>query len=166
MRPDVRYPYCFDTLPSSNAPVVVTRIDFYLLKDVDLTAMHRFACRLAARALGAGNRIHIHADDEKAAVDLDELLWCYPERRFIPHTMAAADFPENTPISIGWEEPNGRDDVLINLASDIPGFFGRFERVAEIVVGDRKALGRDRYKFYRDRGYPLFHHDIDEWESS
>jgi DNA polymerase III subunit chi len=48
----------------------------------------------------------------------------------------------------------------------VPTFFGRFERVAEIIVQDRRDVGRDRYRFYRDRGYPLFHHELDEWEAA
>jgi len=54
----------------------------------------------------------------------------------------------------------------VNLADEIPGFFGRFDRVAEIVVGENRDAGRERYKFYRDRGFPLFHHELDDWESS
>ena len=41
----------------------------------------------------------------------------------------------------------------------------RFDRVAEVVVQDIRDEGRDRYKFYRDRGFPLHHHELDEWET-
>ena len=43
-------------------------------------------------------------------------------------------------------------------------FPGRFERVAEIVVGSSRDAGRARYQFYRDRGFPLYHHELDDWE--
>jgi len=35
--------------------------------------------------------------------------------------------------------------------------FARFERLVEIVGTDEdnKALARQRYKFYKERGYPL-----------
>ncbi|MCZ6854116.1 MAG: DNA polymerase III subunit chi, partial [Gammaproteobacteria bacterium] len=62
--------------------------------------------------------------------------------------------------------PEGHDDVLINLSDHVPTFFGRFERVAEIVVGETTNRGRERYQFYRDRGYPLFDHHLDDWEAS
>jgi DNA polymerase-3 subunit chi len=68
-------------------------------------------------------------------------------------------------VTLGWTEPDGLDGVLINLSDEIPRFFGRFDRVAEVIPRSRRDAGRDRYKFYRDRGYPLFHHELDDWEA-
>ena len=51
-------------------------------------------------------------------------------------------------------------DVLINLSSEVPLFFSRFERVTEIIGLLDKASGRERFRFYRDRGYPLKSHTI------
>jgi DNA polymerase-3 subunit chi len=141
----------------------VTRVDFYILQDVELDAMHRFACRLASKAMFNGNEVYIHAADDAAAKSLDDLLWLYPEQRFVPHGLTADK--TSAPIHIGWEEPRQIDDVLINLSGEVPGFFGRFDRVAEIVVRATRDAGRDRYKFYRDRGFPLFHHELDDWEA-
>ena len=65
---------------------------------------------------------------------------------------------------LGWgEDPGSENDVLINLASEVPMFFSRFDRVSEIVDADPQVreLGRQRYRFYRDRGYPLESHQID-----
>jgi DNA polymerase-3 subunit chi len=143
----------------------MTRVDFYILQDVDQNAAHRFACRLAVKAVMAGHAVHVHTDDRDTAVELDELLWHYPEHRFIPHECEDARTGA-APLVLGWNPPTAPDGLLINLASEIPNFFGRFERVAEIVVGVSRDLGRERYKFYRDRGYPLLHHDLDDWETS
>jgi DNA polymerase-3 subunit chi len=46
---------------------------------------------------------------------------------------------------------------LINLDDEWPPFFSRFERLVEIVgtEEDNKVKARARYKFYKDRGYPL-----------
>jgi DNA polymerase III subunit chi len=145
----------------------VTRVDFYILQDVDASAACRFACRLALRALAGGNRVHIHTDPE-AVAEMDELLWHFPEHRFVPHDTApngVAPSPA-APVLIGAETPAEADGVLINLASAIPTFFGRFERVAEIIVGATRQTGRERYKYYRDRGYPLFDHHLDDWEAA
>src|SRR5262249_22191094 len=143
----------------------MTRVDFYILPDVDVEARLRFACRLAHRAVAAGQRVHVHVDDHAASNDLDSLMWEYPEQRFLPHGVAGEPAAANAPVVIHHREPNaGRDELLINLAAAIPSFFGRFERVAEIVVQKARDVGRDRYKYYRDRGYPLHHHDIDQWE--
>lgn len=145
----------------------MTRVDFYVLQDVDLNAACRFACRLVAKAVAAGTPVHVHVSDADAAADLDDLLWNYPEHRFLPHTRQdRLDAAGRDPVVIGWEPPAHPDGVLVNLADHIPTFFGRFDRVAEIVVDANRADGRDRYKFYRDRGFPLFHHDLDDWEAA
>ena len=149
----------------------MTRVDFYLLPDVDIDAKYRFACRLALRAIHAGRRVHVRTASAEAAGMLDELMWSYPEDRFVPHAVAdgpdadAAD-ADAAPIRIGHAEPApGPDQVLVNLADDVPAFFGRFERVAEVITEPERASGRARYRHYRERGYPLFHHDLDDWEA-
>ena len=53
-------------------------------------------------------------------------------------------------------------EVLINLADEVPDFFSRYARVAEIVDADaiRREKGRERFRFYRDRGYQLQTHQL------
>jgi DNA polymerase-3 subunit chi len=144
----------------------VTRVDFYILQDVDAAAARRFACRLAVKAMSGGTPVHLHVDDDAAAADLDDLLWNYPEHRFVPHATQADPAARSAPVVVGWETPPEPEGVLVNLSSGIPTFFGRFDRVAEIVVDANRASGRDRYKFYRDRGFPLFDHHLDDWEAA
>ena len=59
-------------------------------------------------------------------------------------------------------EPDASSQVLINLAAEVPLFFSRFERVAELVDEDDgvRRSGRSRYTFYKERGYPLRTHEI------
>jgi len=54
------------------------------------------------------------------------------------------------------------DGVLINLRAEQPPYFSRFERLIEIVSLDDedRRLARERYRFYRERGYPLDSHDL------
>ena len=149
----------------------MTRVDFYVLPDVDVDAKYRFACRLALRAIHGGQRVHVRTASAEAAGMLDELMWAYPEDRFVPHAIAgeqdgATPDAADAPIRIGHAEPApGPDQVLVNLADDVPAFFARFERVAEVITEPERAAGRARYRHYRERGYPLFHHDLDDWEA-
>lgn len=142
----------------------MTRVDFYILQDVDASAMHRFACRLICKAAVSGNQVYVHARDKRDAQDMDDLLWAYPDQRFIPHGQQQDDAARSAAVVVGWDDPQDHDGLLVNLSDEIPNFFGRFDRVAEIVVQGMRDRGRKRYKFYRDRGYPLFHHDLDDWE--
>jgi DNA polymerase-3 subunit chi len=54
------------------------------------------------------------------------------------------------------------DDVLVNLDRDQPAAFARFHRLVEIVGrdDDDKQAARDRYRFYRDRGYEIHTHKL------
>lgn len=147
----------------------MTRVDFYILQDVDEAAARRFACRLAVKALSGGSTVHMHVADDDDATELDELLWHYPEHRFVPHERQGGAHDSGTrqaPVVVGWETPSQPDGLLLNLGGEIPSFFARFERVAEIIVGANREAGRERYKFYRDRGFPLFDHHLDDWETA
>jgi len=141
----------------------MTRITFYLLAAVEDRARQRFACRLARKAHGMGQRVHIHTPDAEVTQELDRLLWTFEDSAFLPHGTEVDD--PDSPITLhDAASPADRCDVLINLAPEIPEYFGRFERVADVVGGDEasKALGRERYRFFKERGYPLEHHVISD----
>ncbi len=158
----------------------MTRIDFYLLDDTSLNAGARFACRLAQKAADGGHQVYVHTNNSDHAQQMDTLMWDYPEHRFLPHSLlvqsgsSAAEVSaplssvEASTVLIGHGDTarSVGDQVLINLADQIPEFFGRFERVAEIIVGERRDEGREHYKFYRDCGYPLYHHEMNNWEEA
>jgi len=145
----------------------MTRVDFYVLKAG--TPQHRavFACRLAEKAHGQGFGIYIHTGSAAETSRIDELLWTFRDGSFLPHlTVEEAERtdPEmRTPVLLGHgQSPGAQDGLLINLAGEVPTFFSRFQRVAEIVSGDDadRQGARDRFRFYRDRGYELKTHNI------
>jgi len=145
----------------------MTRINFYVLKTGSGPQRPVFACRLAEKAFGQGLRIYIHTDSATETARLDELLWTFRDGSFLPHLPAddleRSDPDHTTPILIGHgETPGAHDGLLINLSASVPGFFSRFERVAEIVSGDEtdREQARERFRFYRDRGYELETHTL------
>lgn len=144
----------------------MTRIDFYILPDMARDASLRFACRLGLKGFQAGQPVHIHTADVTTATALDELMWDYPKHRFLPHQVVCptSSDTDGAPVHIGCDEPFFKEGLLINLTDEVPAFFGRFDRVAEVVVGEGRAAGRARYKHYRDRGYKLHHHELNDWE--
>ena len=56
----------------------------------------------------------------------------------------------------GQQAPQSAE-LLVNLQRDVPPFFSQFEQVVETTGPDEatRALARNRYRFYKDRGYPL-----------
>lgn len=138
----------------------MTQVDFYILAAGDCA---RFACRLTEKAFRAGYRVHINSATSEQAEQLDNLLWSFRPGSFIPHRRCGLGDDE-VPVLIGCgSEPETETDLLINLAGETPPFFSRFQRLAEIVDPDPQCreLGRQRYRFYQERGYPLAHHRID-----
>ncbi len=141
----------------------MTRVDFYVLEQHHHDARQRFACRLAEKAWQQGNKVYIHTASAEQSQRLDELLWTFRVDSFVPHSLDGASAADHAPIHIGHSgEPQHHDQVLINLAPEVPLFFSRFERVADLVdqQEETRVQGRERFRFYRDRGYPLASHTI------
>lgn len=141
----------------------MTEVFFYILEDASAEAPAHFACRLAEKAHGAGHRLFIHVADDARAEAMDRMLWQFRQGSFVPHattsTLAADD--DLTPVVIGsGEPPAGFNDLLINVESEIDGFFSRFTRHNEIVGPGNLAAARRRYKYFKDRGYKLTTHKI------
>ena len=141
----------------------MTKVDFYLLGG-SATRREVVACRLAEKAWRLGNRVYLLAPDKPAALELDELLWTFSQGSFVPHAVCAdAGDAETHPVLIGHAEPpTALHDVLISLAAEVPAWFSRFTRIAEVVgaAEEDKARARERFRFYRERGYPLETHNL------
>ena len=138
----------------------MTEIKFYVGRNDTLQSRLLLACQLTQKALDHNYHIYIHTDTEETMEQLDELLWTWKDESFIAHG-AAPD--EAVSVEIGYNyEPIERCDYLINLSNERPVFFGRFNRMAEILDQDQELLkkGRDRYRFYQDRGYKLDYHKL------
>lgn len=136
----------------------MTKINFYVLPEGDDALA--FACRVTEKAFRLGQAVYLHCPDDARAQSLDDMLWTFRQGSFIPHTRAMDD--RDTPVLIGGAEPPAHcEGLLINLAEDVPLFFSRFERVAELVTGETRQSARSRYKFYQDRGYELETHKLD-----
>ena len=139
----------------------MTLVGFYVVQTSDSGQRLRVAARLADKAFQRGHRIFIHATDEAQATELNELLWSFRPASFLPHGLHGQEHSET--IAIGWgQEPNNHNDLLINLQLEIPSFFSRFARVAEVVTQEPDSLAalRKSWTFYKERGYQLEKHDL------
>jgi DNA polymerase-3 subunit chi len=108
-------------------------------------------------------KVYIHTASASDTQQLDDLLWTFRDGSFLPHAIHSAAADEAPPILLGHDhEPATHTGVLINLGSDIPRFFARFERVVEVVDQRTELLtqSRERYVYYRDRGYEPKSHKL------
>ena len=141
----------------------MTRVDFYVLERTPAGERDVATCKLAHKAYRLGHRIYILTPDADQADKLDQLLWTFSPGTFVPHGLNSNETADPLPVVIGPEEPPTEfDDVLISLVSQVPECFSRFRRVAEIVDNDaeQKQHARARFRFYRERGYPLQTHNM------
>lgn len=137
----------------------MTKVDFY----TGSTDKLRTACQLSHKAMQNGLRVLLHTPDEATTDALDKLLWHYPATAFIPHCRSHETAANDMPVVLGHQEETfPHSELLISLHTTCLPFFSRFERVLEIVSQDEEdaRLGRERYKFYKDRGYEMRHFDL------
>lgn len=145
----------------------MTRIDFYLLKDSSAGASAEkkmdVACRLIEKAFRQGHRVYVYTPDATATRKLDDLLWIFHPGSFVPHAPYEGNDTADTPVWVGHHAPPASaHDVLVSLSAKVPEFFSRFQRLIELVSTDieDKAHSRERFRFYRDRGYDLHTHNL------
>lgn len=136
----------------------MTRIDFHS----NVPDKLGYVCRLIRKAYGAGRKVVVHA--EPAVLSrLDAQLWTFSALDFLPHCGVQSPHAAVTPIILAGElDAVPHHELLINLHPGVPGRFASFERMIEVVGADDddRAAARQRYREYRERGYPLQHHDI------
>ena len=137
----------------------MTSIDFYFNAQDRL----QVACRLAGKALAQKKRMLIYAPEPEVASRIDKMLWTWPAVGFVPHCALHDPLAAETPVLIGADaETPAECQLLLNLGSECPPHFERFERLLEVVASDEteRQAGRSRYRFYLDRGYKISNHDL------
>ena len=137
----------------------MTKVDFYTGSSDKL----RTACQLSHKAMQNGLRVLLHTPDETITETLDKLLWHYPATAFIPHCRSDEVAANEMPVVLGHQQKTfPHSELLISLHTTCLPFFSRFERVIEIVGENEEdaRTGRERYKFYKDRGYEMRHFDL------
>ncbi len=142
----------------------MTRIDFYILAAGGPQQALLFSCRLAEKAWRSGHRVLLHCADQAEAQQLDKLLWQHRADSFTPHSL---DARSDEAIAICHSTDSiaalgEHCDVLINTSEDLPKEFSRFQRLAEVVNPQEDSLqaSRQRYSYYKRRGYPLHSHPL------
>jgi DNA polymerase-3 subunit chi len=130
---------------------------------------HNAADRIAAavaligKAFAQKKAMLVYAPDAEVAGTLDRQLWMHPPTGFIPHVHADSALAAETPVLITSQlDSLPQDERLINLSAEVPPGFSRFTSVIEVVGqhDDERLAGRERVKFYKDRGYEIKYFDL------
>lgn len=137
----------------------MTSIDFY----THCADRHAVAARLVAKAFAVHGSVRVLTADDVATTELDRRLWVSPAVGFLPHCRLSGALAAETPIVVDHVlDHQGAAEVLINLQASPPPFFARFARLVEIVGVDEAevAAGRERWRFYKSRGYEMHQHSL------
>jgi DNA polymerase-3 subunit chi len=109
-------------------------------------------------AVSKGCKLTILTKNDAMSQEMQKVLWQYSLTSFLPSNLSSESKAQFSPIVIHKNGDNLlQDDVLINLQSEQPSFFGRFRYLAELVSSEEedKVAARARFRFYKDRGYEI-----------
>jgi DNA polymerase III subunit chi len=142
-----------------------TKVDFYVLGTADKRTRLLTACRLAEKAFDQGLRVAVRTAGPAETAEVDELMWTFSDRSFVPHGVwpAEPEFAAATPVLIASGAlPGSHRDVLVNLGDDLPAAPGDYARVCDVVAGDEdaKRRARIRWRGYRDAGLEPATHNL------
>jgi len=142
-----------------------TKVDFYLVGATDPRARLTTACRVAGKAYDQGLRVAVRTASPSETAELDELMWTFNDRSFVPHAVWPAEpaVAEHTPVLIASGAlPDSHRDVLVNLAPEEPAEPAQFGRICEIVGADEttRQRARARWRRYREAGLEPVSHDL------
>ena len=126
-----------------------------------------YACRLLRKAVRQGAGVAVSAPDD-VLTRLDSLLWSFDPIEFVPHVRlrggeSIAPRLQATPVwLVESPEQAAHMPVLVNLGLDPPLGFESFPRLIEVVSTepDDRAGGRERWKHYASRGYPISRREV------
>jgi len=126
----------------------MTRIEFFILLDAELSDKFAYGQRLVLQSLASGRSVHVHTA-------------CASDTRAMICEFQHVENADQLTVDHKGE-PESDPQVLINLAAEVPYFFSRFETTYEVVHDEKqaRAMARERYRYYQERGYPLFHRKI------
>jgi DNA polymerase-3 subunit chi len=143
----------------------MTHISFHF----NVANTQNYVCRLVKKAWQQEKPVLVVGEQDWLD-ELDGALWSFSDVDFIPHAFVgeAADEVSDEKVNV-WlatvDQINtlaeSHSGFLIYLGNAQPTGFERFERLIEIVpqVEASKVEARKRWGHYKQRGYPLTHHD-------
>lgn len=137
---------------------------FYILPDANQKSRDLYICRLVEKAYQNNKKIFINLNLAEEAPILDTQLWTFRDISFIPHAVYnSADKLKTLHCALlGFQvaPPDDYNEVLVNLAAEIPNFCNNFQHIIEVILAEDNAknLGRKKYKIYQQNGFTMESH--------
>lgn len=140
-----------------------TQVMFYLLNDEkpsegsDTCSANYHACLQASYFYRQKQRVYIYTRDKAHAEQIDEMLWAFDSDSFVPHNLVGEGPKQGASVEIGYQIPQGRRPVLINLTSTVPNFANQYQYIVDFVPSDEalKQQARERFKVCRQWGFQV-----------
>lgn len=120
---------------------------------------------LIGKAAQQKKALTVYAPDKELADALDRQLWIQQATSFVPHVRIDSPLASETPVVIADKLDSVlQNERLFNLSTEIPPGFSRFTSLIEVVGKEEseRQAGRERVKFYKDRGYEIKYFDLAE----
>ena len=147
--------------------VKIAKVDFYQLSpNTNQHERNLFLCKLIEKVYLRKHKLYIHCQDQQEANQIDELLWTYKDTSFIPHNLLGEGPSEAPPVQLGFDKTPTHNDVLINLATEIPEFHTRFKRILEIAINSDDvsdtASHQEHLIYYQQQNFDISTHTINQ----
>ena len=147
----------------------MTEIRFYHLRT---TALERALPQLLEKILARGTRAVVMAGSPERVAALDDALWTYDDRSFLPHGSARDGFAEEQPVWLTMQPENPNGAQVLVLTDGAVAEIGAWPMVLEIFDGNSDAAvatARERWKAHKAAGHELTYWKQDDqgkWEKS
>ena len=140
----------------------MTDVSFYHLERLPLEVA---LPRILEKALAAGMRAVVVAGSDERVTVLNNALWTYDPKSFLPHGGVEDGVAADQPVYLTTEDenPNGATVLALVDGVSIEEFAG-FERVLDLFDGhdpDAVQSARQRWKTLKEAG-----HDLAYWQQS
>lgn len=134
----------------------MAEIGFYHLT---VTPLEKALPKLLEKTLDAGERALVRAVSPDRVAWLNEQLWTYDDRSWLPHGTAEVGFPEDQPIWLTAGEDNANAAKFLFLVdgaqAEDPADFTRIFNLFDGRNDEAVAAERTRWKAWRDAGQTL-----------
>jgi DNA polymerase-3 subunit chi len=115
---------------------------------------------ILTKALSGGRKAVVRFTDKQQIEHFNEHLWTYNPDSFLPHGAEKDPHPKFQPIYLTdkAENPNAADMLVLCNQKAVPENIQEFKLCCDFLDGnddEAVAIGRDRWKAYKEAGYSL-----------